>query len=63
MRQAAENGEHEKGRSEEDRLLLLMKTGDQEAFRRLYELTAKGILPSRRSLRPPRSAGPYCADF
>ena len=43
MRQAAENGEHEKGRSEEDRLLLLMKTGDQEAFRRLYELTAKGI--------------------
>ncbi len=43
MRQAAENGEHKKGRSEEDRLLLLMKTGDQEAFRRLYELTAKGI--------------------
>ncbi len=27
----------------EDRLLLLMRTGDQEAFRRLYETTAKGV--------------------
>lgn len=29
--------------AEEDRLLMLMKAGDQEAFRRLYERTAKGI--------------------
>lgn len=43
MRQAVRNGGYEKSRSEEDRLLLLMKDGDQDAFRRLYELTAKGI--------------------
>ncbi len=43
MKLAEENGVYEKGRSEEDRLLMLMKTGDQEAFRRLYERTAKGI--------------------
>ena len=35
---------YDKSRTEEDRLLLLMKTGDREAFRRLYELTAKGDL-------------------
>ena len=34
---------YDKSRTEEVRLLLLMKTGDREAFRRLYELTAKGI--------------------
>lgn len=43
MRQAVRNGGYEKSRSEEDRLLLLMKDGDQDAFRKLYELTAKGV--------------------
>ena len=43
MRQAAKKSRYERGRSEEDRLLLLMKAGDQEAFRSLYELTAKSI--------------------
>ncbi len=43
MKLAAGNSRHEESRSEEDRLLLLMKTGDQEAFRRLYERTAKSI--------------------
>lgn len=33
----------EKSRSEYDRLLLLMKEGDREAFRRLYEETAKSV--------------------
>lgn len=43
MRQAVKNGGYERSRSEEDRLLLLMKDGDQDAFRKLYELTAKGV--------------------
>lgn len=43
MKLAVGNSRHEESRSEEDRLLLLMKTGDQEAFRRLYERTAKSI--------------------
>ena len=43
MKRTAGNGIYGKSRSDEDRLLLLMKTGDMEAFRRLYELTAKGI--------------------
>lgn len=43
MERAAGNGGYKGSRTDEDRLLLLMKTGDMEAFRRLYELTAKGI--------------------
>lgn len=43
MRQAAGKYVHERRSFEEDQLLLLMKEGDQEAFRRLYEMTAKGI--------------------
>ena len=35
----------------EDRLLLLMRTGDQEAFRRLYETTAKGVYSYALSIR------------
>jgi len=35
--------ETETSRSEQDRLLLLMKEGDREAFRRLYEETAKSV--------------------
>ena len=41
----------------EDRLLLLMRTGDQEAFRRLYETTAKGVYSYALSiLKHPRDA-------
>ena len=43
MKLAVEKGIHERGRLEEERLLLLMKTGDQEAFRKLYERTARSI--------------------
>ncbi len=43
MEKVKESQTLEKSRSEEDRLLLLMKTGDMDGFRRLYELTAKGI--------------------
>lgn len=43
MKRTAENGTLEGSRSEEDRLLLLMKAGDMDAFRRLYEMTARGI--------------------
>ena len=43
MEKVKESHTLEKSRSEEDRLLLLMKTGDMDGFRRLYELTAKGI--------------------
>lgn len=46
MEKADENrgtGGNRNSRTEEDRLLLLMKAGDQEAFRRLYELTARSI--------------------
>ena len=43
MERAAGNGGYKGSRTDEDGLLLLMKTGDMEAFRRLYELTAKGI--------------------
>ncbi len=37
------NDREEKSRSEYDRLLLLMKEGDKEAFRCLYEETAKSV--------------------
>ena len=43
MKLAVEKGIHERSRLEEERLLLLMKTGDQEAFRKLYERTARSI--------------------
>ena len=57
MKRTAGNGIYGKSRSDEDRLLLLMKTGDMEAFRRLYELTAKGIYSYALSiLRHPQDA-------
>ena len=43
MERTAGNRIFKGGRTEEDRLLLLMKTGDQDALRKLYEMTAKSI--------------------
>ncbi len=63
MEREAGKEAYEKSRTEEDRLLLLMKTGDQEAFRRLYELTAKGIYSYALSiLRHPQDAEEVMQD-
>lgn len=63
MRRTAENGVYKRKLSEEDRLLLLMKRGDQEAFRKLYEMTAKGIYSYALSiLRHPQDAEEVMQD-
>jgi len=63
MERTAGNGRYKESGPEEDRLLLLMKTGDQEAFRRLYELTAKGIYSYALSiLRHPQDAEEVMQD-
>lgn len=63
MKRAAQNHAQGAGRSEEDRLLLLMKTGDMDAFRRLYELTAKGVYSYALSiLRHPQDAEEVMQD-
>ena len=63
MGRTAENDRYKTSRTEEDRLLLLMKTGDQEAFRRLYELTAKSIYSYALSiLRNPQDAEEVMQD-
>ena len=63
MRRAAGNGVYKRKLSEEEKLLLLMKRGDQEAFRRLYELTAKGIYSYALSiLRHPQDAEEVMQD-
>ena len=50
-------------RQAEDRLLLLMRTGDQEAFRALYEATAKGIYSYALSiLKQPQDAEEVMQD-
>lgn len=63
MERAADNHMHKGEQTEEDQLLLLMKTGDQEAFRRLYELTARGIYSYALSiLRHPQDAEEVMQD-
>lgn len=63
MKRAAGNRVYEESRTEEDRLLLLMKAGDMDAFRRLYELTAKGIYSYALSiLRHPQDAEEVMQD-
>ncbi len=63
MKRAAESNALEKSRSEEDRLLLLMKTGDMDGFRGLYELTAKGVYSYALSIvRNPQDAEEVMQD-
>lgn len=63
MKRMAGNEAFEKSRSEEDRLLLLMKTGDMDGFRRLYELTAKGVYSYALSImRHPQDAEEVMQD-
>ena len=63
MERAAGNGGYKGSRTDEDRLLLLMKTGDMEAFRRLYELTAKAIYSYALSiLKQPQDAEEVMQD-
>lgn len=53
----------EKRQPEEDRLLLLMKSGDMDGFRRLYELTARGVYSYALSiLRHPQDAEEVMQD-
>lgn len=63
MKRVTGDESFEKSRSEEDRLLLLMKTGDMDGFRRLYELTAKGVYSYALSiLRHPQDAEEVMQD-
>ena len=63
MEKAAGKNGYRENRTEEDRLLLLMKTGDQEAFRKLYEMTAKSIYSYALSiLRHPQDAEEVMQD-
>jgi len=63
MEGTAGNEAFEKNRPEEDQLLLLMKTGDMDGFRKLYERTAKGVYSYALSiLRHPQDAEEVMQD-